>query len=200
MLPNEEKKARFLERQARTDRKQKIFLVMGIALMFLAVLSFWFNNNYNRIINKEGGYYTGQSMNYDGSKIGMAELEAKIQDGKFIIPLDVVIDRKIVSAKYIDGKRKFYNGMDYLPLVFFIAPSGRVIVASAICEPCMGQKFYIEGNDLVCVACGTRWNLEDLQGISGGCTNYPPHEFKFKVQDKQIVIDETVLQNWKVRE
>lgn len=200
MLPKEEKKIRFLERQAKADRNRKLFLGLGVVLMLSAILIFGFNNYYNRVVKKEGGYYIGQTVSYEGTKIMMSDTEAKIEDGKFKIDLNTVIDNKIVGAKYSDGKTKFYNGMDYLPLVFYVTGSGRVAAASAICEPCMGQKFYIEGSDLVCVACGTHWNLEDLQGISGGCTNYPPEEFKFKVENKQIVIDETVLQNWKGRQ
>lgn len=199
MLTKEEKKARFFQRQEKVEKQKKIILASGLMLIFLSIASFWLYNTFNPRTFKGGNYTIGRSVSYQGKKIEMTDIKATVKGGKFMIPLDTVIDKKIIATSYTDGKRKFYNDMDFLPITFFVASSGRIVGASAICEPCFGQRFYLQDEDLVCVACGTHWNLNDLRGIFGGCTKYPPEEFKYTVEGSNLVIEETVLKNWKSR-
>ena len=74
-----------------------------------------------------------------------------------------------------------------LPLLAYVAPSGRLVVASALCGPCHSYVFHIEGNDLVCNSCFTHWDLNTLQGKSGGCQAYPPKELTTTVQGGTVM-------------
>jgi len=68
-----------------------------------------------------------------------------------------------------------YRGGQYLPLVLISTPSGKMISAIRVCEPCGSFSFHIfEGKYLDCDSCRTEWDIETLKGISGGCPNYPP--------------------------
>lgn len=89
---------------------------------------------------------------------------------------------------------------DYLPLLAYVSPKGNIVVATSLCEPCSGTTFHVEGDELVCNACGTRWTLDDLQGVSGGCTTYPPETVKYTVEADKLIIKKTDLQNWKPRQ
>ena len=54
--------------------------------------------------------------------------------------------------------------------VSFDIPKGKTIGGIRTCEPCNGFSFHIvQGKYLSCDACGTLWDIETLQGVSGGC-------------------------------
>jgi len=60
-------------------------------------------------------------------------------------------------------------------LIIISTPKGKTISGIRVCEPCLSFSFQmIEGKYLRCDLCGTLWDIETLQGISGGCMNYPP--------------------------
>jgi uncharacterized membrane protein len=69
----------------------------------------------------------------------------------------------------------------------------------SVCEPCNSTNFHIEGNQMVCNSCFTRWDLETLKGISGGCLTYPPHVISHSVNNGRAIIKEVDVQNWKPR-
>lgn len=194
-----EKRAKFLadHNLARKKRNRKI---LGIALVVvLAGAGFisYLNRPYKS--PKGGNYNIGETQNYNDKKVEMTTVPLKFENGKAKISLDTLKEKKIIYTEYRGEKRKYYGSFDYLPLTAFITPAGRVVLSVSICEPCYGNKFYMENTDLVCVACGTHWRLDDLMGLFGGCVNYPPEEFKYTVEGNDIVMDESSLKNWQPR-
>ena len=131
-------------------------------------------------------------VDYAGQTIQMADIQAKVVNGKISIPLDVVMEKKMVRFEY-EG-----NGIK-IPLLSYITQSGRVVTAVSMCEPCRSTRFHIQDKTLICNACYTEWDLENLKGIKGGCLNYPPDIIPSKVEKNQILIDEKVVLNWKPR-
>jgi hypothetical protein len=83
-----------------------------------------------------------------------------------------------------------------LPVLAYVAPSGRLVVASSLCEPCHSYDFHIEGNDLVCNSCFTHWDLNTLEGKSGGCQTYPPRELTTVVQGDSVDVSTNLLEAW----
>jgi len=86
-----------------------------------------------------------------------------------------------------------------LPILAYVAPSGRLVVATSLCEPCHSYNFHIEGDNLVCNACFSRWDLDTLEAVAGGCQAYPPQELKTVVQGDKVVVDKAILENWEPR-
>jgi hypothetical protein len=86
-----------------------------------------------------------------------------------------------------------------IPLISYVAPSGNLVVATSFCEPCKSTSFHIEGNTLVCDTCFTKWDLNTLQGVSGGCTAYPPQAIKAQQQGGNIVVATADLESWTPR-
>jgi hypothetical protein len=86
-----------------------------------------------------------------------------------------------------------------LPLISYVAPSGNLVVATSFCEPCKSIAFHIEGNALVCNTCFTKWDLNTLQGISGGCTSFPPQPLQAQNQNGTIVVNTGDLEKWAPR-
>ncbi len=117
---------------------------------------------------------------------------AATEGGKVSISLDEVTSKKLVAWDYKKGSVT-------TPLLAYTTPSGAVKVASRMCEPCNSTSFRVEGTQLVCNACGSRWELESSKGISGGCQAYPPEVFPASVVDGKIVVDEEKVATWKPR-
>jgi uncharacterized protein len=125
----------------------------------------------------------------DGQQIRMTDITAKVENGKISIPLNAVKEKKIVRFEY-EAR---------IPLLSYITPTGRVVTAVSVCEPCRSTKFHIRENSIVCDACFAEWDIETLRGVKGGCLNYPPDVIPNRVEKGQILIDEKVVAQWKSR-
>ncbi len=93
----------------------------------------------------------------------------------------------------------YNDGSQTKPLLAYISPQGKLVTAISICEPCKSTRFHIEGDILVCNTCATRWNLNTLAGISGGCIDYPPDEITNSVEGDNIYIEENLVKDWNPR-
>ena len=117
---------------------------------------------------------------------------AATENGKVGITVQEVTQKKLVAWDYKKGNNT-------TPLLAYTTPSGVVKVATRMCEPCNSTNFHLEGNQLVCNACGSRWDLESSRGISGGCQAYPPEVLPSSVVDGKITVDEQKVATWKPR-
>ncbi len=132
------------------------------------------------------------NIDYTGQSISMTDIQPTVKSGKISLPLDLVLEKRLVRFEYETKENK-------IPLLSYVAPSGKVITAVSMCEPCRSTRFHIEGKTLVCNACATKWNLETLKGISGGCLNYPPDVIPSTVEKGVIQIEEKIVTQWKPR-
>jgi hypothetical protein len=131
-------------------------------------------------------------VDYAGQSIRMTDVQARVDKGIISIPLDVVREKKMVRFEYEN------NGFR-LPLLAYLAPSGRLVTAVSMCEPCRSTRFHIEDRKIICNACATEWDLETLKGIQGGCLNYPPDVVPSTIEKDRIQIDEKIVTQWKPR-
>jgi uncharacterized membrane protein len=131
-----------------------------------------------------------EKVDYAGQSVRMADIQAKVENGKITIPLNELKEKNMVRFEY-QG-----NGV---PLLAYVTPSGRVVTAVSMCEPCRSTRFHINDRNIVCNACGTEWNLETLKGIQGGCLNYPPDVIPSTIEKDRIQIDEKIITQWKPR-
>lgn len=194
-----EKRARFMEdyKTYRARRNKKIMAGLGIVVILGIALFMYLNKPYENA--KGGNFNIGSTQNYDSQKIAMTNSPLEVKADKAYISLDALKKNKILYSEYRGEKRNYYLKLDYLPLMTYISPAGRVVLSTSICEPCTGTKFTIEGKELVCEACGTRWRLNDMMGLSGGCVKFAPEEIKYTVEKNRLVIDEAALKNWQPR-
>ena len=127
-----------------------------------------------------------------GNAIREVTIQPTVANGKISIPVEEVRKNKLVAFDFQSGGKK-------VPLTAWVAPSGAIKTAIRMCEPCNSTSFHIEGNQLVCNTCGTRWDLESEKGISGGCTNYPPEPLPSVVDGDNVIIDQGPVLTWKPR-
>ena len=119
-------------------------------------------------------------------------IAAEIHDGKIKFPLSILLEKRMVQFDY-------HSGTETVPLIAFITGEGKLVTAVAICEPCNSHTFRIEGAELACGNCETRWKLNNLEGIQGSCQKYPPAPIASAVVGREVQIDEKLVKNWKLR-
>lgn len=117
---------------------------------------------------------------------------ARVEEGKIIIPLSILLEKKMVEFEY-------KSPTTIVPLLAYISNEGRLVTSIRFCEPCNSKTFKIEGKELLCGNCTTRWNLNNLRGISGSCQKFPPAPIPSEIVGNEIHIDEKVVTNWKLR-
>ena len=122
-------------------------------------------------------------------------------------PIDLTVSGDLASFSLIDVQKSTLASMQYkrtnplpaewqsitggsIPLLAYVAPSGNLVVAISICEPCRstGFRIHVGSSTLVCDTCFTRWDLNTLEGLSGACMAYPPQILKVQNQNGVISI------------
>jgi len=178
------------------EKKRNSFLI-PISLAVLAVVligvGYWIiegNTGSNPKVSSQPK--VSEKVDYTGQTVRMTDVQAKVENGRISIPLNEVMEKKLVRFEY-EG-----NGLK-IPLLSYITLAGRVVTAISMCEPCRSSRFHIKDKTMVCNACYTEWNLENLKGIKGGCLNYPPEVIPSTVEKDRILIDEKLVRDWKPR-
>jgi uncharacterized protein len=184
------------------DKKEKILgqkkkapwvlISLIVVAAVLAGVAYWVIAGGTKADNKIASQRVVQGVDYAGQTVQMTDIQAKVENGRISIPLDVVKEKKMVRFEYEGKGRK-------IPLLSYITLAGRVVTAVSMCEPCRSTRFHIKDKTLVCNACYTEWSLETLQGIKGGCMNYPPEVIPNTVENDHILIDEKIVLGWKPR-
>lgn len=187
----------FLSGAARYRGPNRVVLLMFALVAVGGVAAFILATRSNVQVPQRwqaGTYNVGRTFNYKNQVISMTDIENRVENGKIIIPLD-----KVLAAKIIYTETDYELNGVYKALTAMVTPAGRLIVAVAMCEPCRSQRFHIEGNILVCDTCGTRWLLNDLRGLSGGCPQYAPEQLPYEVKDGLIYVPENIIRDWEPR-
>lgn len=142
-----------------------------------------------------------ERLDYTLRDVKMTKVSSEVRDGYIRISLKDVKRNRFVAFWY--KKKQITDARARkrpLPLLAIITPSGKLITAVSVCEPCRSETFHTEPDGtLTCNVCYTKWDLETFEGLSGGCPNYPPAELEHKVKDGEILIRESDLLSWKPR-
>jgi len=187
----QDKKEKVLGKKKKRPYWVPVFLAAVAAI--LVVVGYWVvqgNTGANPKVSSQPK--VSDKVDYAGQSIRMTDVQASVEKGIISIPLEVVKEKKMVRFEYEN------NGFR-MPLLAYLAPSGRVVTAVSLCEPCRSTRFHIEDKKIVCNACATEWNLETLKGIQGGCLNYPPDVIPSTIDKDRIQIDEKIVAQWKPR-
>jgi hypothetical protein len=129
---------------------------------------------------------------YMGLSISPEPIQADVDGGRISFPLSTVQQYHAVSFEI-----KTPTGS--VPLLAYISPEGKLVTSIRMCEPCNSKNFRIEGTELACGNCETRWKLNNLEGIQGTCQKYPPDPIPSIVEGNKVIIEESVIRNWKMR-
>jgi uncharacterized membrane protein len=122
----------------------------------------------------------------------MFDTPSRLENGKIILPLDLVKEKKFVAFHY-----QMSNNI--VPLLAYVSGEGKIVTAISMCEPCNSQRFHIKGDELICNSCGSKWKVDNLEAISGSCSKYPPDAVPNSLVGNEIQIDEQLAATWQRR-
>ncbi|KAB2850347.1 MAG: DUF2318 domain-containing protein [Ignavibacterium sp.] len=171
-------------------RNKKGIITAGVIVLFVSAIIFYINAKPSKeeVVIKQQPKIT-DAVNYPLTRFDHFYSIAFARDGKIILPLDVVKEKKFVKFDYQGTNSS-------IPLLAFITEDGKVVTAISLCEPCDSKDFHIQGSNLICNSCGTTWDLNNLDAISGSCGKYPPDPIPSKIVGNEIQIDEYVVTSW----
>jgi uncharacterized membrane protein len=177
------------------EKKKTYWVPVSLAIIAIALagIGYWViqgNTEANPKVTSQPK--VSSKVDYAGQTVRMTDIQAKVEKGQISIPLSEVMEKKMVRFEY-QGK----GGV--VPLLAYVTQSGRVVTAVSMCEPCKSTRFHIKDKTLVCNACYTEWDLENLKGIKGGCLNYPPDVIPSTIEKGRILIEEKIVEEWKPR-
>lgn len=174
-------------------KKYKSLISVFYIVIIASSLIFYFTNAKTKeeeVISDQPEVTT--EIQYPNTRLDMQPILAKVVEGKIILPLDQVIEKKFVRFVY-------QNTSTSVPLLAYINGKGKLITSISMCEPCNSTTFHISGEELICNSCGSTWDLNNLSTISGSCGKYPPDPIPSKVIGNEIHIDEKVVLSWNRR-
>lgn len=187
-----DKRARVLGQDRKKDSKLFYVIVpIGLLLLF-GLWSFmeYLPNGSNPVIEQQPQVKSSQT--YPNSPTRMAFIQASVSDGIIRVPLAEVEKRHLVRFEYKT------NGL-VIPLLAYISQEGQLVTAISMCEPCNSTTFHIRAENLICNSCGTTWELDNLNGVSGSCQKFPPDPIPSRVVEGQVEIEASIVANWQRR-
>jgi nitrite reductase/ring-hydroxylating ferredoxin subunit len=66
---------------------------------------------------------------------------------------------------------------------------GDYYVRANVCPPCGSIGFSLDGDNLVCDSCRTRFEARTGEGISGACVNYPKAEVAHEISGASVAME-----------
>jgi uncharacterized membrane protein len=142
---------------------------------------------------------TDAQVDYRGADVQMFDIDAEVTNGNIAVEIKEVEEKQLVGFNYANWRPGGSKESHTLPMLAYITPSKKIVTAISVCEPCRSTRFHISDNAVVCNSCGTRWTLDELKGISGGCLKYPPDIVTSTVKDGKILIPGSSVTNWRPR-
>jgi len=178
------------KRQQQEEKKglDRNTMVMGAILVI--VLGYWGlsqmgGNNYPEQIT--GMFYENAEVSSETGRVTVPEDVVEMNKLTFV---DIELDTRTENFTYMGREIDLttYRDAEYLPLIIISTPKGKTISGIRVCEPCLSFSFQmLEGKYLRCDRCGTLWDIETLQGLSGGCMNYPPPKLTTGIMNGVVI-------------
>ena len=132
------------------------------------------------------------AANYGTSAKQMSAIGATVENGTIVLSLELLKEKKFIRFVYGDSS----SG---LPLLAYISGEGKVVTAVSMCEPCNSTTFHIQGDKIICNSCGTTWELNTLEAVSGSCGRFPPDALPNTVVGNKVHINEQLVARWQRR-
>ena len=131
------------------------------------------------------------SLKPNGEKIASTIITATVQGPFIIIPLNEVIEKRIV--RFYDPEQKLS-----VPLLAYITPSGRVVTAISSSENCRSTDFYLEGENIHCASCPSYWNASSLEAYAC-CQKFYPDPIPSTLLGNELRIESAAARKWQPR-
>ena len=168
----------------RTGKIAKSILIAATAILILAVAASCGGGGKNEAKAQQ----PAQTTQVAGGKISPIWIVSPMSGEAMTISMKEVGTVGMAHFKVPVGKGK--------PDLTFMAYNidGKMQVRANVCVPCRSTSFTLDGDKLVCNACGTVFSATDGKGVSGPCKNYPKASVDYQVSGDSIVMQMMDLQ------
>lgn len=184
------KREKVLGSPQKRTRSIKMFLWTTALAVFAGWVYFNLPESGNPIIKSSPTI--ASPVSYSTEAQPMVPVQAIVQDGKIVLPLDLLKEKRFVKFFYGEPESS-------VPMLAYISGEGKVVTAISVCEPCNSTDFHIKEDKVICNSCGSTWELNTLKAVSGSCGRYPPDAVPNAVANGKIQIDEQVVSQWRRR-
>jgi len=189
-------KIRDKREQFLVHKKSKLPVIIGVVVV-LAVAFILLNTFLSKKDTEAnvGGGPVAASRSYVGKVVQMTPIQPVVENGLIKLNLADVDQSNIVGFEM-----KNDEGL-LVPMMAYISSSGQLFVGASVCE-CGGHTFSLAGKTLVCNTCRTTYDIENQAFISGAniCREYPPINMNATVENGMILLDQSKVLNWRIRE
>lgn len=124
-------------------------------------------------------------------KIASVPVTARMEGNAVVIPLQAVLDAKIV--RFFDPE-----GVQAVPVIAYVTPEGKIVTAMSLSENCRSTDFYLKGHNIHCASCPSYWNMSSLEAYAC-CQMFYPDPIPSTLVNAQIRVDAEILRKWKTR-
>ena len=175
-----------------TRRRLPVFLIAGVLTVVAGLVLYVLIAQPNLPAGGESGILVADARSYVGQIVYMQIVQPEIENGKIKIPLADVTQANIVGFTTANDQG------EPVPIMVYIAPSGRLNASTAQCA-CGSCSFSLAGRAVVCAACRSTYDIENQSYLSGAaiCAKYPLTVLKPVVSDGVVEIDQQEALIWR---
>lgn len=179
----------------------KVYIIAGLVIVLIiavaAIKGFGGKDSGQAAVVPTGTNQSTQQSNM----VREVSVTPTVTDDKIIIKKSDLEKNKIVKFDYEPVKLTLKTGSKVsFPLLAYVTPSGKLVTAVRMCEPCNGLTFSIaNGNILNCNTCGTQWDLETTKWNGVGsqlCGSYEPEAIPNTLNGDNIEIKVSDFKDW----
>ncbi len=96
------------------------------------------------------------------------------------IPLSAIAE--VVNAEF--GISVDERSLDFMAYIV----DGRLYVRASACPPCTSLAYTLDGDELLCEACDSRFDVVTGEGVAGACVDYPKASVPYEVDGDRVVM------------
>jgi hypothetical protein len=124
-------------------------------------------------------------------KVPSQMITARMEGGFIVIPLQRILDQKLV---------RFYDpeGIQQFPMIAYVTPEGKIVTSMSRSENCQSEDFYLEGHNIYCASCPSYWNMSSLEAY-GCCPRFYPDPIPSTLVGDEVRIDAQLVRRWQPR-
>jgi hypothetical protein len=124
-------------------------------------------------------------------KIASTMIASRVEGPFIIVSLKEIKEKRIV--RFVDP-----DGIQNIPILAYITPSGKLVTAMSISESCRSRDFFLQGENIHCASCPSYWNASSLEAYAC-CQKYYPEPIQSSVLGDEVRVDKELIRKWQAR-
>jgi len=129
-----------------------------------------------------------EAIAYDTVDIEMVDIVVRDEGDELVFPLAELKRSRLVRFEY---KTKTTTR----PVLAYVAPNGKLVTAISVSEHCGSSRFKLNGTQILCAQCPSRWDMLTMEAYAC-CAKYYPDPIPSRVVGDDVHIAKSVIEQW----